>query len=1100
MSPTELHPRSRPASFKLAAPRVPASALTRPGLDRRLDEVFGRRLTVLVAGAGYGKSTALAAWVSDVSHAWYTITGEDRVPTTLVRGLVQTVAQALGPLALPVAAVRPGAAVDEPGQAEALVALLAEALERRLEHDLVLVVDDVQELSPGGASARVLEGLCRQIPPSVHLVLASRVEPPFAIVRLRTRGEVLELGASALAFTTGELAALLDLELGERAGDLAGAVHEATGGWPAAVRLVVEALRGVPVADRTDVLGQLSRARGSAFADLAREAISREPEATRELLATVALFDLVDPELCTALGLPAAVEQLDSLSRRGLFLARHGHDSSTYTPHSLLREFARERLSLPPARRAELHARAAELFETRGALGAALTERVAAEDIPGVARLLAERGQEILALGDLAAIERAAVLVPEDDRDAAADLTVGQLHALRGRWEEALACYERAGGGDQELPAALAWRLGRIHFDRGDHAKALETYARGRYSGADGGDDALLLAWTASAYWGQGDLDECVRLAQQALNVAAAGREPLALAVAHYVLMLAALGGDAAAADLHFRSGLDAAERAGDPQLIVRLRANRASQLQQQGAYGEALEQLGAAIGLAEVAGGPGLAFPLLKRGEAYLYLGRLDEAVADFRAAESIYKRFGSLRVARALTDLGDVYLERGDLALARAVLEQAIELGREANDAPVLAYAQASLARVLALDDPERAATLAREAVAVARKTGFGLESVLLAAGWVALARGARAEAGRLAEEAAGRARTHLARPALAEALALAALAAPDPAAEAARLREAAEIFREIESPIAEAQAELALGTVTAGSAGRAACTRARRRLEAAGVRVRAAAGAAGVLASLPPEQAPPLAIRTLGAFAVLRDGQAVAISEWKSRKARDLLKILVARRGRPVPRDVFLELLWPGEEPEKLSNRLSVALSTLRAVLDPGGRFDPDEFVTGDRSAIRLELEHVAVDVEEFLNESAAALRLRAAGRLDEARSRLEYAESCYAGDFLEEDAYADWAVPLREEARAMYIGAARTLAGEAGPAGTRYLLRILERDPYDEEAHLSLVAVLATAGAHGEARRAYRRYVACMEEIGVEAVPFPAGSPGAGAPAS
>jgi DNA-binding SARP family transcriptional activator len=415
------------------------------------------------------------------------------------------------------------------------------------------------------------------------------------------------------------------------------------------------------------------------------------------------------------------------------------------------------------------------------------------------------------------------------------------------------------------------------------------------------------------------------------------------------------------------------------------------------------------------------------------------------------------------------------------------------------VLAYAQASLARVLGLDDPARARTLANDAMAVARKTGFGLESVLLAAGWVALARGDRTEAERLAGEVADRAAARLTRPALAEAFLLAALSAPQPAAEAEKIREAAVIFREVESPVAEAQAELALGALTPGAAGRAARARATRSLETAGVRVRAAAGAAGVLAALPAEQGAPLMIRTLGPFVVLRDGQPVAISEWKSRKARDLLKILIARRGHPVPRDVFLEALWPGDEPEKLSNRLSVALSTLRAVLDPGGRFEPDEFVSADRSAIRLDLGRVVVDVEEFLDETTAALRLQASGRVDEARSRLQYAETCYAGEFLEEDSYADWAVSLREEARAAYIAVARALAAAGGPESVRYLLRILERDPYDEEAHIALVRTLTGLRSHGEARRAYRRYVASMGQIGVEPIPFP-GAVGMGAPAS
>ena len=68
------------------------------------------------------------------------------------------------------------------------------------------------------------------------------------------------------------------------------------------------------------------------------------------------------------------------------------------------------------------------------------------------------------------------------------------------------------------------------------------------------------------------------------------------------------------------------------------------------------------------------------------------------------------------------------------------------------------------------------------------------------------------------------------------------------------------------------------------------------------------------------------------MVRDGEVVLATAWQSKKARDLLKILVARRGRPTTRETFFELLWPDEDPEPLGNRLSVAQATVRSVLDP------------------------------------------------------------------------------------------------------------------------------------------------------------------------
>ena len=90
--------------------------------------------------------------------------------------------------------------------------------------------------------------------------------------------------------------------------------------------------------------------------------------------------------------------------------------------------------------------------------------------------------------------------------------------------------------------------------------------------------------------------------------------------------------------------------------------------------------------------------------------------------------------------------------------------------------------------------------------------------------------------------------------------------------------------------------------------------------------------------PQPSAAVAVEALGRFRVLREGVAVPRSAWRSRKARDLLKMLVARHGRPVSRDALIEALWPEEDPARCANRLSVALSTLRGVLDASGASTP------------------------------------------------------------------------------------------------------------------------------------------------------------------
>jgi DNA-binding SARP family transcriptional activator len=108
-------------------------------------------------------------------------------------------------------------------------------------------------------------------------------------------------------------------------------------------------------------------------------------------------------------------------------------------------------------------------------------------------------------------------------------------------------------------------------------------------------------------------------------------------------------------------------------------------------------------------------------------------------------------------------------------------------------------------------------------------------------------------------------------------------------------------------------------------------------------------------------------------------------------------------------------------------------------------------------------------------------------------LSAAGAAYAGEFLEENPYDDWAVPVREEARAAYVAALRLLARHAGDPDTAvtHLLRVLETDRYDEQAHLGLVHALSDAGRHGEAHRHYLNYRRAMDDLGVEPSPFPGG---------
>jgi len=243
------------------------------------------------------------------------------------------------------------------------------------------------------------------------------------------------------------------------------------------------------------------------------------------------------------------------------------------------------------------------------------------------------------------------------------------------------------------------------------------------------------------------------------------------------------------------------------------------------------------------------------------------------------------------------------------------------------------------------------------------------------------------------------------------------------------------------------------------------------------------------------PPVVIRVFGGFGLSVEGVDVPSSAWQSRVARDVLKMLVAHRGRPLHREVLIDRLWPDDAPDKAANRLSVALTTIRHTVDPGRAHAADFVVAADRESVRLDLTHVAIDAEQFLAEAARGQALIRQGDREQGIALLRLAEGRYVGEPFEEQPYAEWVTPIREETRAVYLAIGAVLANAATTAGdhdaaVRQYLRLLECDDYHEPAHLGLVSALAAAGQHGTAHRRYRYYVSRMGELDIEPSAYPA----------
>ncbi len=658
----------------------------------------------------------------------------------------------------------------------------------------------------------------------------------------------------------------------------------------------------------------------------------------------------------------------------------------------------------------------------------------------------------------------------------------------RGDRAGLLEAAEAAVDADGRLPAVLAWRLARVQHQAGRLDEALASIERARVHDAEPADLAQVLAAQASTHWARGALAQARTAADQALATAERSGDDAAVSTALVAqALVCAAEGDRNRNRRFYDLALARAEHGGDVLTELRILNNLGSLETEEGRCLSALTYLDRALARCDEEGPMPLAAALarLNRAEALLGLGRAEEALAELEVARTTYRDLDAPLLSQVLVTIGDTNRIRGHAALATAAYREAVETVAATGSAQVLVPALSGLARTCVVDDPDEARRFL--AAALAQPGALGTVAAVLAAGWLALVDGDEAEAeaqARSAEREAGR-RHDL--PRLAEALELRVLAqvrrrAGAPSADVVdRLAEAAAIWTEIENPIGLAVNQVLTARLTRDLG---AEQLARQRLLTLGVRDDAAR-VAGPLMALEELAATGIRVRSLGTFAVLRDGNPVPTSAWQSRKTRDLLKLLVGRTG-GLTRDALAEHLWPGQS--GTGGRLSTVLSTLRSVLDPERRQPPDRYLVADRATVRLDRSTVTVDADEFRAAARSALTLARGDDARRAIAGLERAAAGYTGDYLEGDD-APWASETRTELRALADQVRGELArlllnGDHPDAAIPWLVGLVADDPYDEASHRTLVGALSRAGRHGEARRRYTLYAARMAELGAE----------------
>ena len=1034
---------------------------------------------MVTAGAGWGKTTLLASTLPSEGTVWYRLDASDRE----LGGFLTGVLAALVPPEVAEGHLAPAGPAIGP-TLQGAVDRLRDAWEHGPDR---LVLEDAHEVL-GSPTQQLLRALTEDPPADRHLVIVGRRALGLVDDRARASGRVLEVDARDLGIDLEVVARAVEEELGrDRA--LAARITDATGGWPAGVRLALDALADVDGPRRSAALERLTRPSGPIGRYLRRVVAAQSEQGVQELLARIHLLDGATPErLATLSDIPA--EQVDDdvevLLRRGLARDRVG-DPGVVELAPAVQRLVEDHLLPRLEPQAGIVQAVADTLIREGEVAAGLSVLARADRPEQAVRLLEVHGRALIHGGHLAAVATSVEQLPAALRTPRIESLRAEALAFRGEWAQALRCLDAAGLEDSgPLSTELATQLGLIHHTRGDLASAIEAYRRGPAE-EDSAAFAVLLGWRATAHWLRGELDEARRCVDSAMALATRHGDDRARAYAHTAAALvAASDGDRRSNINHYHQALAAAEQAGDELQQARILTNLGSHHLEEGRYTEALEVTGRAIDLAEAQGfATIIGVARCNRSEALLQTGAVDEAISDAERAREVFARVGARTEAYAHHVLAAARTERGELALARQAYEQALRLGSPSGDRQALVPAHVGLAWVLSGTDPEAAMSAIERAQEL--DDGMASPEVAAAEAWVALAEGDRQRAASLAQTARQLAGSRGNQAVVARALTCLALTEADPVPG---LRDALTVWRELGSPLWELRVQLAIARRSSRPTDRATAAELERELTALSCPSDRAVWATRTL--LGAGESGTISVRALGTFTVARAGRPVPASSWGSRKARELVKVLLARAPRPVTREELGHMLWPDQPYDRISSRLSTALSLARTAL-AGEDGDRDEApISTEGVAVRLEAEQVEVDVLAFQDLADSGLRAVRAGQLSTATTLLLEAEELYGGDLFEDDPDLPWAEDRRAELRSLYLTVARTLARtvrlEDPELAIRLLLRVLDRDAYDEPAHLNLAIALLRAGRHGEARRRYNLYRDRMAELDLPAVPF------------
>jgi LuxR family maltose regulon positive regulatory protein len=418
---------------KLSTPQLCGCLVDRPHLLVHLGNSDLRALTLVCAPAGYGKTTLLINWISNLKKTskpadplicWVSLDEGDNDPIRFLSYLVAAIETAGTDVS---AEARTMLQLSAPPPLQTILAVLINELEK-LTHSIYIVLDDYQFIS-NKAIHEALAFFLDHLPSNTHLVMATRSDPPIPLARLRSRGQMAEIRAVDLRFSYEETACFFNqiMELGLTPEDMT-RLEERTEGWIASLQMAALALKGIPQTNQSEKSLFVKNFSGSnryILDYLVEEVLSHQPQEIQDFLLRTSILESLWGSLCDALTgvcsqksegeVRSSQQILEYLERSNLFLVSLDSDRHWYRYHHLFAGLLRSRLrqSLDASHVQELYCLASQWYESQGLLAEAITQALASPD-PAYATEIFERN--ILTFfyqGEITQVLRWLELLPE---------------------------------------------------------------------------------------------------------------------------------------------------------------------------------------------------------------------------------------------------------------------------------------------------------------------------------------------------------------------------------------------------------------------------------------------------------------------------------------------------------------------------------------------------------------------------------------------------------------------------------------------------------------------------------------------------------------